>query len=137
MNKIQEKLVDCNYGMDFKSNTLYIINTATKSDEEGNLHTVYTADIFQLRDGAIYYGNHICSLSAGILTCSGAAPDLLTKGVTSFSASFSSYTDMDVKTRLSGVSLELAFQERNRSFLGKQTTALRNDPLKVDVTPIS
>jgi len=137
MNNIQEKLVDCNYGMDFKNSTLYIINARTVLDEHGHPGTVYTADIYQLRDGAIYYGNNTCSLSAGVLTCSSAAPDLLTKGVSSFSVSFSSYTDMDIRTRLSGVTLEIAFQESNRNFLGRQTTALRNDPLKADVTPLT
>jgi prepilin-type N-terminal cleavage/methylation domain-containing protein len=113
MNNIQEKLVDCNYGIYFDDglDTLYIVNF----DPSGS---VYTADIYQFRDGAIYYGNHTCSLSAGTLTCSSAAPDLLAKGVSSFSADLSRYTDIDMKMRVTGVALSIGFQERSRSFLG-------------------
>jgi prepilin-type N-terminal cleavage/methylation domain-containing protein len=133
MNNIQEKLVDCNYGLDFNGDTLYIINE--KTDEDGN--PVYTADIYRYSGDTVYYGNTNCTLSAGVLTYRSTDLKLylLAKGVASFSVLYpEGHTE---GARLAGVTLEIEFRERNRSFLGRQTTALRNSPLDVQVTPIT
>ncbi|NLT14345.1 MAG: prepilin-type N-terminal cleavage/methylation domain-containing protein [Clostridiales bacterium] len=142
MGNIQEKMIDCNFGLDFHdaTDTLYIINSKIVPDpaHPSAVLTVYTVGVYEFRDGAIYFGEHPCTLAGpGQMTFSGDAPDLLVKGVSDFTVSFQSYTTLEGGLKLSGATINILFTERGRQFRDIQTTALRNNPIPLTVTATS
>lgn len=118
MNQMREYIIDCNAGLYYKNNTVYIINEETDGS--------YTANVFQYKsDGCIYYGKGSANLiSSGTFSCTVAGTDLLTDEVTSFSVTPRSTDGANV----SSAAISIAFKNNSASYSGVQTVALRNNP---------
>lgn len=134
MDFIQEYVIDCNEGIYFSTadDTLYVIDSKiVVNSETGAEEKVYTAHVFKYSasDNAIYYGENPATLqSSGVLTCSDAATDLLTDGVSSFSAGLYGTAN------ITDVTVTIDFFVRNKTYTGFQTIALRNHPTPITVT---
>lgn len=139
MNYIQEYVIDCNTGICFDDNTLYVLDAETVTDEEtGDDVVVYTAHVFKYvgSDKAIYYMKSIATPQATgeySFTVSDPDPltDLLTDGVSSFSVAFSG------TEQVSEATVSIDFFIRNRTYSGTQTIALRNRPPQVTVIALT
>ena len=118
MNQLHEYIIDCNAGLYYKNNTVYIINKETDGS--------YTANVFQYKtDGSIYYGKGTAQLvSSGTFSCAVTGTDLLTDKVTDFSVTPRSTDGATVSSAL----ISVAFKNRSASCSGVQIVALRNNP---------
>ncbi|NCB51810.1 MAG: type II secretion system protein [Clostridia bacterium] len=139
MNYIQEYVIDCNTGICFQNNTLYVIDSETVTNAEtGDDEIVFNVHIFKYVSGdeAIYYMESTATYQATgeySFTVSDPDPltDLLTDGVSSFSVSLSGISQVSEAT------VSIDFFLRSRTFSGSQTIALRNLPPQVIVTPLT
>lgn len=118
MNQLREYIIDCNAGLYYKNNTVYIIN----EEDDGS----YTANVFQYKsDGCIYYGKGSANLTgSGTFTCTVAGTDLLADEVTSFSVTPKSTDGANVSSAV----ISISFKNNSASCSGVQTVALRNNP---------
>ena len=128
MNQLGEYIIDCNAGICFLNNTLYVIEE--KKNMDGTI--TYTANVFQYKpDGCIYYGNGTATKNslASEFTCTVTATDLLVEDITSFSVtpvSANGATD-------SSAIVSISIKKNNSSFSGKKIFALRNNPAIVTI----
>lgn len=118
MNQLREYIIDCNAGLYYKNNTVYIIN----KESDGS----YTANVFQYKsDGCIYYGKGPATLTgSGTFSCTVTGTDLLADGVTSFSVTPKSSDGANV----SSAAISITFKNNSATCNGVQTVALRNTP---------
>ena len=114
MAQLQEYLIDCNGGIAWDGDELYILNVdadAPADAEKGVLHLFRYDSV----TGCLYYGKN---------TPRGATPaanDLLAEYVSAVDISFDGTND-------NSVTVSLTFTRQNKTYTATQTLSLRNQP---------
>jgi len=115
MSQLQEYIIDCNGGICFKDNTLYILNTEA---------TGYTAHVFRFDSGdeRLYYSRPpvVVDEASGTASCVIPSGDFMASHVTAFDVGITS-TDS-----LTSAVVNLTFGSGDGEYTATQTTALRN-----------
>ncbi|MEA4934985.1 MAG: prepilin-type N-terminal cleavage/methylation domain-containing protein [Lawsonibacter sp.] len=116
MAQLQEAILDCNGGIVWDDETLYVLDTDSENPDNDMLR------IFRYDSASqcIYYGNN--SPQAASLS----SDDLLAEHVSALSVSFPDGTD---EGYVKSVKMEISLQRQNKTYTGTQTLALRNVPL--------
>ncbi|HCT64123.1 MAG TPA: hypothetical protein DIC60_02425 [Lachnospiraceae bacterium] len=116
MSQLQEYIVDCNGGICFDDNKLYLLNTNG---------TGYVAHIFRFdnTDGRMYYAREpvVIDESAGTATCDVPSGDFMAGYITDFDVQLSA-TDS-----LTTAVVNITFSVGGGEYTATQTTTLRND----------
>lgn len=122
INQLENRVIDCNAGICFKDDTLYILNKETDGS--------YSADIFQYKaDGCIYYGKTVAGITdPGKYSCDVSADDLVSDKVTSFNVALQNdgFTDYSAK-------ITIGLTKGSVSSSYSKVVALRNKPAIVTV----
>jgi prepilin-type N-terminal cleavage/methylation domain-containing protein len=131
LNQLSQDMMNCNTGIAFKSNTLYIINTDEASGVNGV--TEYTAIIYQFKDDkCIYFASSPAVLeSNGSFSCVETASNLIADHTQSFLVSLVSDT-----AGVSAVSakIEASFSRGGHFMNSGWTVALRNCPALITIS---
>ncbi|MEA4966118.1 MAG: type II secretion system protein [Oscillospiraceae bacterium] len=112
MNQIQQYLIDCNGGVSFVDDSLYILN---REDDGG-----WWVHAFQFRGGTLYYSKNSVTNDEGSYACTVADGDKLSGHVASFTA------DTGPAGTAAAVTLTIGFENSGKTYSAAQTTALRN-----------
>ncbi len=128
MNQLSEHLMNCNAGIAFKNNTLFVVN----KDDSGS-DTAYSADIFQFKDdNSIYYTSVPAVLASdGSFSCAFTETDLLAKNTQSFFVSLVSDTAGTSAVR---AKIQALFSYDDHSLTTERTVALRNCPPLITIS---
>ncbi len=121
LNQLESYIIDCNAGLYYADNTLYIFNKGTSG-------TQYDVHVFKYDDASNQikygYGKNAANLVGGSFTCTVTASDLLAENVTAFSV-----TTVSDGTRLISASVSLSMTSNSSSIDAQKTIALRNRPI--------
>ncbi|PKM72352.1 MAG: hypothetical protein CVU91_10155 [Firmicutes bacterium HGW-Firmicutes-16] len=121
LNQLESYIIDCNAGLYYADNTLYIFN-------RGSSDTQYDVHVFKYDDASKQikygYGKNSANLVGGNFSCTVTAEDLLAENVTAFSV-----TTVSDGTRLTSATVSLVLTSNSASFNAQKTIALRNKPV--------
>lgn len=116
MSQLQEYIVDCNGGICFKDNNLYLLNT------DG---TNFTAHVFRFdsTDSRLYYVKAPVTVDAtsGAISCPIATGDFMASNVAAFGVNLTT-TDL-----VTSAVVTLTFQNGGKEYTATQITSLRNN----------
>ena len=126
MNQLNNYIIDCDTGICFENDTLYIINMKTDRS--------YSIDVFQYKaaDQCIYYGTGIASENGGAFTSTVSLTEKLSENVTGFSvATIISPGDLTEKAVSAEITIKFTSGAVSDNYV--RIIALRNRPAIVSV----
>jgi len=131
MNHISQYMRNCNAGIAFSDNTLYLIGRDPEPSSGGS--ETYTAYIFQLKsDNGIYFTSApAVPLSDDVFSCYFSAEDLLIRNAGDFRVTYLVNSDGSAAV---GAKVEALFTRGGKGLPAYRTVALRNAPKIVTVS---
>lgn len=116
MAQFQEAILDCNGGIVWNGDTLYILVT----DSENPDNDVLQIFRYDSASQCIYYGSNSPQAASFI------SDDLLAEHISALSVTFTDGADAG---HVNSAKLEIALQRQGKTYTGTQTLYLRNEPL--------
>lgn len=112
VNQIQQYLVDCNGGVSFEGDSLFILNR----EDSGS----YVVHAFQYREEALYYSCNEVTDEGGTFSCTIADGDKLSGHILAFQAA------TGAAGTTTSVMLDISFYNSGKTYRTEQTSAMRN-----------